>query len=78
MDVLVILCARYRLNPSDHVIELFSTNHNKLKFKPSSLIGSLEAELVVLKSKRSDVRKTPNVPVVSYDEPKPSVTFILL
>ncbi|XP_053354932.1 protein cordon-bleu isoform X1 [Clarias gariepinus] len=65
MDVLVILCARYRLNPSDHVIELFSTNHNKLKFKPSSLIGSLEAELVVLKPKRSDVRKTPNVPVAT-------------
>ncbi|XP_047670107.1 cordon-bleu protein-like 1 isoform X2 [Tachysurus fulvidraco] len=65
MDVLVILCAQYRLNPSDHVIEIFSTNHNKLKFQPSSLIGSLEAELVMLKPKRSDVRKTPNMPVVT-------------
>lgn len=65
MDVLVILCARYHLNPSDHVIELFSTNHSKLKFNPSSLIGSLEAELVALKPKRSDVRKAQNVPVVS-------------
>ncbi|XP_058260148.1 cordon-bleu protein-like 1 isoform X1 [Hemibagrus wyckioides] len=65
MDVLVILCARYHLNPSDHVIELFSMNHNKLKFKPSSLIGSLEAELVVLKPKRSDIRKAPNMPVAT-------------
>ncbi|MCI4375847.1 hypothetical protein PGIGA_G00114550 [Pangasianodon gigas] len=65
MDVLVILCARYHLNPSDHVIELFSTNHNKLKFKPSSLIGSLEAELIVLKPKGSDNRKAPNMPVAT-------------
>ncbi|KAK3575334.1 hypothetical protein QTP86_025522 [Hemibagrus guttatus] len=65
MDVLVILCARYHLNPSDHVIELFSMNHNKLKFKPSSLIGSLEAELVVLKPKHSDVRKAPYMPVAT-------------
>lgn len=70
MDVLVILCARYHLNPSDHVLELFSKNHNKLKFKPSSLIGSLEAELVALKPKRSDNRKPPNMPVVSEDESK--------
>ncbi|KAF4080199.1 hypothetical protein AMELA_G00167820 [Ameiurus melas] len=65
MDVLVILCALYHLNPSDHVIELFSKNHSKLKFKPSSLIGSLEAELVVLKPKRSDNRKPPNMPVAT-------------
>ncbi|XP_060724860.1 cordon-bleu protein-like 1 [Tachysurus vachellii] len=65
MDVLVILCAQYHLNPSDHVIEIFSTNHNKLKFQPSSLIGSLEAELVMLKPKRSDVRKAPNMPVAT-------------
>lgn len=71
MDVLVILCARYHLNPSDHVIELLSTNQDKLKFKPSSLIGSLEAELVMLKPKRGDVRKAPNMPVVSQDESKP-------
>ncbi|XP_046703665.1 protein cordon-bleu isoform X2 [Silurus meridionalis] len=65
MDVLVILCARYHLNPSDHVLELFSTNHNKLKFKPSSLIGSLEAELIMLKPKRSDSKKVPHVPVAT-------------
>lgn len=65
MDVLVSLCARYHLNPSDHVIELFSTNHNQLKFKPSSLIGSLQPELVMLKPKRSDLKKAPNMPVVS-------------
>lgn len=65
MDLLVVLCAQYHLNPSDHIIELISTNQNQIKFKPSSLIGSLEAERVVLKPKGGDDshRRGSNMPV---------------
>ncbi|XP_072541818.1 cordon-bleu protein-like 1b isoform X2 [Salminus brasiliensis] len=51
MDLLVMLCAKYHLNPSGHTIELVSTNRNHVKFKPNALIGSLEAEKVLLKPK---------------------------
>ncbi|XP_007261100.3 cordon-bleu protein-like 1b isoform X2 [Astyanax mexicanus] len=51
MDLLVMLCAKYHLNPSGHTIELVSTNRNHIKFKPNALIGSLEAEKVLLKPK---------------------------
>uniref|UniRef100_W5KBX7 Cordon-bleu WH2 repeat protein-like 1a n=1 Tax=Astyanax mexicanus TaxID=7994 RepID=W5KBX7_ASTMX len=65
MDLLVALCAQYHLNPSDHIIELISTNQNQIKFKPSSLIGSLEAERVILKPKGGDDshRRGSNIPV---------------
>ncbi|KAL6455954.1 hypothetical protein MHYP_G00358050 [Metynnis hypsauchen] len=67
MDLLVTLCAQYHLNPSDHIIELISTNQNQIKFKPNSLIGSLEAERVVLKPKGSDDnnRRASNMPVAT-------------
>ncbi|KAI4880278.1 hypothetical protein NFI96_030717, partial [Prochilodus magdalenae] len=67
MDLLVTLCAQYHLNPSDHVIELMSTNQNQIKFKPNSQIGSLEAERVVLKPKGSDGnnRTASNMPVAT-------------
>lgn len=69
MDLLVTLCAQYHLNPSDHIIKLISTNQNQIKFKPNSLIGSLEAERVVLKPKGSDENNSrmSNMPVVSRD-----------
>ncbi|TSK92860.1 Cordon-bleu protein-like 1 [Bagarius yarrelli] len=51
IDLLVMLCAKYHLNPSGHTIELVSTNKNHIKFKPSALIGALEAEKVLLKPK---------------------------
>ncbi|KAI4872354.1 hypothetical protein NFI96_016867, partial [Prochilodus magdalenae] len=51
MDLLVMLCAKYHLNPSGHTIELVSTNRNHIKFKPNALIGALEAEKVLLKPK---------------------------
>ncbi|XP_036425845.1 protein cordon-bleu [Colossoma macropomum] len=67
MDLLVTLCGQYHLNPSDHIIELISTNQNQIKFKPNSLIGSLEAERVVLKPKGSDDsnRRASNMPVAT-------------
>uniref|UniRef100_A0A674F4Q4 Cordon-bleu ubiquitin-like domain-containing protein n=1 Tax=Salmo trutta TaxID=8032 RepID=A0A674F4Q4_SALTR len=51
MDLLVMLCAKYHLNPSDYIIELVTTNRNPIKFKPNTLIGALEAEKVLLKPK---------------------------
>ncbi|XP_060786114.1 cordon-bleu protein-like 1b isoform X2 [Neoarius graeffei] len=51
IDLLVMLCAKYHLNPSGHTIELVSTNKNHIKFKPNALIGDLEAEKVLLKPK---------------------------
>ncbi|XP_040888581.1 cordon-bleu protein-like 1 [Toxotes jaculatrix] len=49
MDLLVTLCASYHLNPSDYTVEVLSPNKNNISFKPNSLIGSLEAEKIVLK-----------------------------
>lgn len=51
MDLLVTLCASYRLNPSDYTVEVLSPNKNNISFKPNSPIGSLEAEKIVLKPK---------------------------
>ncbi|KAK7154592.1 hypothetical protein R3I94_007805 [Phoxinus phoxinus] len=51
MDLLVMLCAKYHLNPSGHTIELVTTNRNKVKFKPNALIGALGAEKILLKPK---------------------------
>ncbi|XP_041700323.1 cordon-bleu protein-like 1 isoform X2 [Coregonus clupeaformis] len=51
MDLLVMLCAKYHLNPSGYIIELVTTNRNPIKFKPNTLIGALEAEKVLLKPK---------------------------
>lgn len=68
MDVLVTLCGEYHLNPSEHIIELVSTNQNHIKFKPNSLIGSLEADRVVLKQKGEEDktrRRCPYMPEVS-------------
>ncbi|XP_026070018.1 cordon-bleu protein-like 1 isoform X6 [Carassius auratus] len=65
MDVLVTLCAQHHLVPSEHVIKLVSTNQNHVNFKPSSMIGSLEFERVVLLTKGCDNKKKPHVPVAT-------------
>nr|XP_021332692.1 cordon-bleu protein-like 1 isoform X4 [Danio rerio] len=66
MDVLVTLCAQHHLVPSDHVIKLISTNQNHVRFKPNSMIGSLEFEKVVLQVKGSDDnKKKPHIPVAT-------------
>ncbi|KAL6481774.1 hypothetical protein MHYP_G00098540 [Metynnis hypsauchen] len=57
MDLLVMLCAKYHLNPSGHTIELVSTNRNHIKFKPNALIGAMQAEKVLLKPKGMEDKK---------------------
>ncbi|KAJ8394515.1 hypothetical protein AAFF_G00045250 [Aldrovandia affinis] len=51
MDLLVTLCAKYRLSPSSHTIELVSTNGDHIKFNPNALIGAMEVEKILIKPK---------------------------
>ncbi|GAB1286376.1 Cordon-bleu protein-like 1 [Apodemus speciosus] len=63
MDLLVFLCAQYRLNPSSHTIDLLSAEENLIKFKPNTPIGMLDVEKVILKPKSLDKKKpTPIIP----------------
>lgn len=65
MDLLVILCAKYHLNPSSHTIDLLSAEENLIKYKPNTPIGMLEVEKVILKPKSLDKKKpTPIIPEV--------------
>lgn len=67
MDLLVTLCASYRLNPSDYTVEVLSPNKNNISFKPNSPIGSLEAEKIVLKPKGVEEKniRAPYMPEVN-------------
>ncbi|TRZ13198.1 hypothetical protein HGM15179_013912, partial [Zosterops borbonicus] len=52
MDVLVDLCSQYRLNPSQHSLELKSSGTQQvLSYKPNTLIGALDVQTVLLKEK---------------------------
>ncbi|KAG9349214.1 hypothetical protein JZ751_027657 [Albula glossodonta] len=63
MDLLVILCAKYRLNPSSHTIELSSPNGDCIKCKPHALIGALEVEKILIKPKGvADKKQGPKMP----------------
>uniref|UniRef100_A0A8P4JYB7 Cordon-bleu WH2 repeat protein like 1 n=1 Tax=Dicentrarchus labrax TaxID=13489 RepID=A0A8P4JYB7_DICLA len=57
MDLLVTLCATYHLNPSSHTLELVTTNKKNTKLKPNALIGTLDAEKIILKPKGEDKNK---------------------
>ncbi|XP_052054868.1 protein cordon-bleu isoform X4 [Apodemus sylvaticus] len=52
MDLLVELCLQNHLNPSHHVLEIWSSETQQpLSFKPNTLIGSLNVQTVHLKEK---------------------------
>ncbi|KAM3607382.1 uncharacterized protein V6R79_006726 [Siganus canaliculatus] len=57
MDLLVTLCAKYHLNPSSHTLELVTSNRKNTKLKPNALIGTLDAEKILLKLKGEDKNK---------------------
>ncbi|KAM9347315.1 cordon-bleu protein-like 1b isoform 1-T2 [Symphorus nematophorus] len=57
MDLLVTLCAKYHLNPSSHTLELVTANKKNTKLKPNVLIGTLDAEKIILKPKGEDKNK---------------------
>ncbi|XP_023777587.1 protein cordon-bleu isoform X3 [Cyanistes caeruleus] len=66
MDVLVDLCSQYRLNPSQHSLELKSSGSQQvLSYKPNTLIGALDVQTVLLKEKIHEEkakRPLPRVP----------------
>ncbi|XP_010774516.1 cordon-bleu protein-like 1b isoform X4 [Notothenia coriiceps] len=57
MDLLVTLCAKYHLNPSSHTLELVTAKKNNTKLKPHALVGTLDAEKIILKPKGVDKNK---------------------
>ncbi|CAL9690354.1 unnamed protein product [Knipowitschia caucasica] len=81
MDLLVTLCAKYHLNPSGHTLELVTTNRNNIKLKPNALIGTLDAEKIIIKSKSEDKNKktSPQMPeatvrmVINYKQTQKTI-----
>uniref|UniRef100_A0A8C6GYU2 Cordon-bleu WH2 repeat n=1 Tax=Mus spicilegus TaxID=10103 RepID=A0A8C6GYU2_MUSSI len=62
MDLLVELCLQNHLNPSHHVLEIWSSETQKpLSFKPNTLIGSLNVHTVLLKEKVPEERVKPGL-----------------
>ncbi|XP_042317148.1 cordon-bleu protein-like 1 isoform X2 [Sceloporus undulatus] len=83
MDLLVYLCAQYRLNPSSHTIDLMSVEKKQIKFKPNTPIGMLEVDKVILKPKQMDKKKpTPVIPeqtvrvVVNYKKTQKTIVRV--
>ncbi|XP_006003656.1 cordon-bleu protein-like 1b isoform X3 [Latimeria chalumnae] len=54
MDLFIFFCGKYHLNPSSHSVELVSADKNQIKFKPNTLIGTLEVQKIILKPKNLD------------------------
>ncbi|XP_053554364.1 cordon-bleu protein-like 1 isoform X2 [Bombina bombina] len=73
MDLLILLCGQYHLNPSTYTIEAISSDKGQLKFKPNTPIGMLEVEKVVLKSKIPDDKNKKSGPVI----PEQSVRLVI-
>lgn len=62
MDLLVELCLQNHLNPSHHVLEIWSAETQQpLSFKPNTLIGSLNAHTVFLKEKVPEEKGKPGL-----------------
>ncbi|XP_078544250.1 protein cordon-bleu isoform X2 [Lissotriton helveticus] len=55
IDLLVELCSRYHLNPAHHFLEITASETQvPIKFKPNTLIGTLDVHTVHLKEKASE------------------------
>uniref|UniRef100_A0A670J0M9 Cordon-bleu WH2 repeat protein like 1 n=1 Tax=Podarcis muralis TaxID=64176 RepID=A0A670J0M9_PODMU len=83
MDLLVYLCAQYRLNPASHTIDLMTVEKKQIKFKPNTPIGMLEVDKVILKPKQMDKKKpTPVIPeqtvrvVVNYKKTQKTIVRV--
>ncbi|XP_028633367.1 protein cordon-bleu isoform X2 [Grammomys surdaster] len=62
MDLLVELCLQNHLNPSHHVLEIWSSETQQpLSFKPNTLIGSLNVHTVFLKEKVPEEKVKPGL-----------------
>ncbi|CAO2640681.1 Protein cordon-bleu, partial [Lemmus lemmus] len=74
MDLLVDLCLQNHLNPSHHVLEIWSSETQQpLSFKPNTLIGSLNVHTVLLKEKVPEDKIKPGQPKV----PEKSVRLVV-
>ncbi|XP_061082787.1 cordon-bleu protein-like 1 isoform X2 [Conger conger] len=65
MDLFIILCAKYHLNPSNHTVELISTSGNCIKFKPNAPIETLEVKKMLIKPKgmaNKNRKQSPSMP----------------
>ncbi|XP_038201764.1 protein cordon-bleu isoform X2 [Arvicola amphibius] len=71
MDLLVDLCLQNHLNPSHHVLEIWSSETQQpLSFKPNTLIGSLNVHTVLLKEKVPEDK-------IKSGQPKKSVRLVV-
>ncbi|XP_057627893.1 protein cordon-bleu isoform X4 [Chionomys nivalis] len=74
MDLLVDLCLQNHLNPSHHVLEIWSSETQQpLNFKPNTLIGSLNVHTVLLKEKVPEEKVKSGQPKV----PEKSVRLVV-
>ncbi|XP_051021012.1 protein cordon-bleu [Acomys russatus] len=74
MDLLVELCLQNHLNPSHHVLEIWSPETQQpLSFKPNTLIGSLNVHTVLLKEKVPEEKVKPGLTMV----PEKSVRLVV-
>ncbi|XP_036057266.1 protein cordon-bleu isoform X2 [Onychomys torridus] len=74
MDLLVDLCLQNHLNPSHHVLEIWSSETQQpLSFKPNTLIGSLNIHTVLLKEKLPEEKLKPGLAKV----PEKSVRLVV-
>ncbi|XP_060221680.1 protein cordon-bleu isoform X9 [Meriones unguiculatus] len=74
MDLLVELCLENHLNPSHHVLEIWSSETQQpLSFKPNTLIGSLNVHTVLLKEKVPEEKVKPGLTKV----PEKSVRLVV-
>ena len=69
MDLLVELCLQNHLNPSNHALEVRSSETQQpLNFKPNTLVGTLNVHTVFLKEKVPEAKVKagpPKIPEVS-------------
>ncbi|XP_061269293.1 protein cordon-bleu isoform X2 [Bos javanicus] len=65
MDLLVELCLQNHLNPSNHALEIRSSETQQpLNFKPNTLVGTLNVHTVFLKEKAPEAKVKPVPPKV--------------
>ncbi|CAI9160049.1 unnamed protein product [Rangifer tarandus platyrhynchus] len=65
MDLLVELCLQNHLNPSNHALEIRSSETQQpLNFKPNTLVGTLNVHTVFLKEKVPEAKVKPVPPKV--------------
>uniref|UniRef100_A0A8C3X104 Cordon-bleu ubiquitin-like domain-containing protein n=1 Tax=Catagonus wagneri TaxID=51154 RepID=A0A8C3X104_9CETA len=63
MDLLVELCLQNHLNPSNHALEIRSSETQQpLNFKPNTLVGTLNVHTVFLKEKVPEAKVKPGPP----------------